>query len=145
MNIRFAIPILFCCYLILGPANADQHHQALTGEVDPSISEMSTGGYWEKGEDYGFLRLIVQDLGWEHTRSFLHLQWLKIDEKHKQVFVLRTMSITEFNEHQWRNVQKAEYQNNCFYIHYTVRGLDGYKKAMLKSEQPGKYTITFQE
>ncbi|UCE56667.1 MAG: hypothetical protein JSV31_14835 [Desulfobacterales bacterium] len=107
------------------------------------ISDIATGGLWDEGENYGTWRLIVRNLGWEHTRSFLYLQWLKTDDENKKVVELITIPIPEFNTGDWSNVQKIEYQNNGFYIYYTKRGQDGMSKSTLKPELPGKYKIIF--
>jgi len=111
------------------------------GGVDTAISDIATGGLWQQGSSYGNWRLIVRNLGWEHTRSFLYLQWLKIDEGKKEVRELLTIPIREFNTGDWRNIQKVEYQNNSFLIYYEIRGQEGANKATVEPALPGEYKI----
>ena len=145
MNLRLPVIILFCFNLFLTAAFADQSDHKFTGGVDTAISEICTGGFWEKSDNYGYWRLIVRNVGWELTRSYLYLQWLKIDENDKQVLEFKTMPISEFNSGKWMNVQKVEYKNDAFQIQYIMRNHDGFGKAELKPELPGKYKIVFQK
>lgn len=143
MTIRLHVILLLTFTLISSSALANRYDLNFAGRVDTMISDIATGGLWDEGENYGTWRLIVRNLGWEHTRSFLYLQWLKTDDENKKVVELITIPIPEFNTGDWSNVQKIEYQNNGFYIYYTKRGQDGMSKSTLKPELPGKYKIIF--
>ena len=141
MRLRFYI--LFSLILVTTPTSAGQYNLKFTGGIDTTIIHVSTGGLWEQGVEHGSWRLIVRNLGWEHTRSFLYLQWLKTDEDKNKVIELKTIPIPEFNTGDWRNVLKVEYQNNGFTIYYVLRGQKGILKATLKPKLPGKYRIKF--
>lgn len=98
--------------------------------------------YWEQGEDYGTCRLLVQSLGWEHTRSFVYLQWLRTDDKAKVVVEQATVPIKEMNAGNWHNVESVLYQEGQFILTYTVRGeRDIKKKFVLRPGLPGVYSI----
>jgi len=141
MRLRFYI--LFSLVLAATPISAGQYNLEFTGGVDTTIIHVSTGGLWEQGVNYGRWRLIVRNLGWEHTRSLLYLQWLRIDDEMNEVIELKTIPIPEFNTGDWRNVLNVEYQNNGFTIHYGLRGRKGIHKATLKPELSGDYIISF--
>jgi hypothetical protein len=128
--------------LLAIPALANEFDHGLKGELDTTIIHVSTGGLWKGGDNYGNWRLVVRNHGWEHTRSFLYLQWLKTYDKEKEVKEIKTVQITEFNTGDWRNVLNVEYRNDVFIIYYVLRGRDGFHHSILKPALPGKYKIS---
>jgi hypothetical protein len=144
MNSKLPIVLLLGWILINISASADQFDPEFEGGIDTTINEISTGGFWKDGMNYGKWRLIVRNFGWEHTRSFLYLQWLKIDDKNKVLIEFKTIPITEFNSGNWRNVIDVEYHDDDFAINYSLRGSrEKIHKAILRPEMPGEYQIKF--
>ena len=92
-------------------------------------------------KEYGNWRVIVRNLGWEHTRSFLYLQWLKVDDKTNKIVVHKTIPIPEMNTGNWHNVNNVEYHNKSFIIYYTIRGQEVAQKSTLTPGLPGAYSI----
>jgi len=135
--------ILMIAVLSAIPASANEYHPDFRGKVDTTIIHVSTGGLWKEGDNYGNWRLVVRNHGWEHTRSFLYLQWLKTDDEKKEVKEIKTVQITEFNAGDWRNVLNVEYQNDVFIIYYVLRGREGIHRSILKPALPGKYKMSF--
>lgn len=133
---------LFACVLFLavGTANAGKQSNGNT-EIDPDIWVVKAGGLWTKSDsEYGNYRVFVKNMGWEHTRSFLYLQWLRSDDDKQQVIVLKTIPIPEFNEGDWYNIVDINRKDNTFLITYTVRGSqETQKTAVLVPRLPGKY------
>jgi hypothetical protein len=69
MNMKSPILLLLSWILIATPASADQFNHSSAGGADTTTFHISTGGFWEQGKKYGTWRVIVRNLGWEHTRS----------------------------------------------------------------------------
>ncbi|MBT8357476.1 MAG: hypothetical protein KJO61_06890 [Deltaproteobacteria bacterium] len=125
MNIKLPIVLILGWIVINVSASADQFDPEFEGSIDTTINDISTGGLWKEGENYGKWRLIARNFGWEHTMSFLYLQWLKIDDENKSVIEFKTIPITEFNSGGWRNVIDVEYHDDAFAIHYSLRSSRG--------------------
>jgi hypothetical protein len=53
-----------------------EESRAQVPSLDPSISAVTTGGYWEAGGQNGTIRLIVVTGGGDHIVSTLHAQWI---------------------------------------------------------------------
>ena len=140
---KFRILIIFSFLFIPGIISAGQSDSNFSGGVDTSISQIISGGLWEHEGDYGRWRLIVKNLGWEHTKSFLYLQWLQSDDDKKEVVEVKTIPISEFNEGNWRNVVSIDYTDNSFVIFYAMRAEGGTRKAILIPDLPEKYKISF--
>jgi hypothetical protein len=143
MDMKSPILLLLSWIFIATPASAGQFNHSSAGGADTTISHISTGGFWEQGKKYGTWRVIVRSLGWEHTRSYVYLQWLKTDEENNEVIEFKIIPIPEFNNGDWRNVLNIEFQNEAFAIYYVLRGRKKIHKSILKPEFPGKYKITF--
>ena len=135
------IYLIISIIILTIPSFADQFDTIFSGGLNTTISEVATGGFWEQKQTYGTWRLVVRDLGWEHTRSFLYLQWLKTDDKNKNEIELKTVPIPEFNSANWHNVSNIEYKNGTFVISYMVRGEEVPQFAIIQPNLPGKYKI----
>ena len=143
MNMKSPILLCLSWLLFTSPASAGQLDQDFTGAADTTICHISTGGLWEQGEKYGSWRMIVSNLGWEHTRSYVYLQWLKTDDENKELTESKTIPIPEFNTGNWRNVLNIEYQNEAFAIYCILRDQEKIHKTILKPKVPGEYKIAF--
>ena len=123
-------------------ANADQFETKFSGGLNTTIYDVATGGYWKQNQSYGTWRLVVRNLGWEHTRSFIYLQWLETDDTKKKVIELKTVPIPEFNSSNWHNVMNIEFKNNSFVLYYVVRGKEEITlSATLRPDSPDNYKI----
>ncbi len=144
MNIKFPIFLLLGWIFITVSASADNLDPGFEGGIDTTINKIAASGLWKEGENYGNWRLIVRNLGWEHTRSFLYLQWLKIDDNNKDLIEFKTIPITEFNSGDWRNVIGIKYRDGAFAVHFALRSSrEKIRKAILRPELPGEYQINF--
>ena len=144
MNIKLPIFLLLGWIFITVSASADHLDPEFEGGIDTTINNIAAGGLWKEGENYGKWRLIVRNPGWEHTRSFLYLQWLKIDDNNKDLIEFNTIPIAEFNSGDWRNVIDVKYHGGAFAIHFALRSSrEKIRKAILRPELPGEYQINF--
>lgn len=135
--------IIYSFLIISGSSSANQFEINIAGRTDTTISHVVSGGLWEHNKDWGRWRIIVRNLGWEHTRSYVYVQWLKIDEGKKEIIELKTIPISEFNEGNWRNVEHVDYSDNSFVINYMNRAEEVSRKAFLVPDAPGIYEISF--
>ena len=57
--------------------------------LDPSVSSVVSGGYWEKEKERGSYRIIVWSRGWEHVTSKVRVEWIleDSDKQENRVFV----------------------------------------------------------
>ena len=113
--------------------------------LDSDISFVLTKGLWEVGEKNGRYRLVVKNLGWEHARSFVYLQWVYLDQKAEKSVVISSVSIGEFNKKDWRHFNSATYDKNKFILNYTNRGRGTAQKAILIPGEPGNYHIDIKD
>ena len=47
-----------------------------TTRIDPSVSSVVSGGYWQQGPRAGRYRIIVRSAGFEHVSSTLRVEWI---------------------------------------------------------------------
>jgi len=115
-------------------------------DLDTSIFAVATGGLWEQNQNYGNIRVIVQNVGWEHTRSFFYVQWLKTNDSNQTVEVFKTAPIPELNIENWVNIKNIERLsgngNTQFKLWYFVRGEDKVTTSVLSVGNPSAYELT---
>lgn len=66
--------------------------------VSASVQKVEAGGYWSRGEEEGFFRIVVIAGGVEHVAHRLYLQWLTIDPDTQDHRVVGTTPVKEINE-----------------------------------------------
>ena len=69
--------------------------------LDPSVSNVVTGGYWEQGKQRGQYRIVVERRGWEHVWSSLRVEWLVEDPDKQEVRVLTSSSVDSMPDWAW--------------------------------------------
>jgi len=109
--------------------------------VDTEIGYVISRGLWKDKNSYGSYRIIVQNQGWEHVRSFFYLQWLKTEDSNKRVIIYKTRPIKELNESIWANIISIDYENGVFTINYHDR-IEGEKQGVLIPGKPNEYKFT---
>ena len=83
----FLVALFLIAYHSVGFSS---EQRMFTGGIDPSIWRVVGGGFWQEGKSYGNYRVVVKNVGWEHTRSYLFLQWLKTDNEKEEVIEFKT-------------------------------------------------------
>lgn len=73
------------CYMALtsDPAEAGRLYP-----VDPNVSTVRSGGYWEQAGSRGTYRVVVARYGSEHVSSHIRLEWVTDDQKIAKTEVL---------------------------------------------------------
>jgi hypothetical protein len=74
---------------------------ALLGDskaLPASIHKVEAGGYWSRGKEEGFFRVVVVAGGVEHVVHRLYLQWLAVDPDSQKYRVVRTIPVREINK-----------------------------------------------
>ena len=66
----------FVAAFLLAPIPAARAQTASVPAIDPSISQLVSGGYWESGARRGSYRVVELASGWEHIRRRVVVQWL---------------------------------------------------------------------
>jgi len=137
-----AIAIVFVFKASAIGANANNQFD---GGLDTTVFAVATGGYWKQGENYGNIRVVVRNLGWEHTRSQFYIQWLQSNDSTKTVEASSTIPIAELNERNWININKIERipseHGARFKLYYQVRTKEKETIKILKVGGPSEYEL----
>lgn len=142
---KHILSILISFFFISVSTYAEQYDTDFPGGLNSTISGVTTGGMWKENNTYGTWRLVARSLGWEHTRSYLYLQWLIIDDTNKKVSEYRTIPIQEFNDSNWHHVRNIKYKDQSFIINYTIRGEKAENVATIQPGLHGKYKIKLKD
>ena len=127
----------------LGSVQADQKDSVA---LDTAISFVTVNGSWQDGGMYGHYRLVVKKAGWEHTRSFVYLQWLRLDQDQQASEVIESMPIDEFNSEDWRYFHHASFKEGKYTINYRDRERERLREnEVLDSGVPGNYSIVIKD
>lgn len=140
--LKMRIIILATGLVGLGSIQADQKDFVA---LDTAISFVTTNGSWQDGGTYGNYRLVVKKAGWEHTRSFVYLQWLRLDQDQQASKVTESMPIDEFNSGDWRYFHHASFREGKYTINYRNRGRERLREAVLTPGVPGNYSIEIKD
>ena len=77
---------------------AGQNSAENAPSIPPTVSSVVTGGYWEEGEHYGVVRIVIVQEGFEEITSRVFLEWLQEDPTHGLQVVQRDR-LTEIENH----------------------------------------------
>lgn len=69
--------------------------------LDPSVSSVVSGGYWEQGAQRGHYRIVVRRAGWEHVSSSARFEWIVEDPEKQQTRVLASSSVDSIPDWGW--------------------------------------------
>ena len=112
--------------------------------LDPTIRTVVSGGVWNAAPDVGTFRIVVQNLGWEHTRSRVQVQWLASDDATQKLRLASTIAVPELNEATWANVDSVRFlpgSDAKVEILYVVHGEGPQVRMVLALGAPGSYTV----
>lgn len=139
------VPFILLMFLALGLARSDSFDVKFTGGLDTTIDQVLMRGFWQDENKYGTYRLVSRNLGWEHTKSYLYLQWILTDDKAQELIEFKTLPITEFNDTDWRHLNEIKFVNDKFVISCELRmSSNNSQTIILKPGKPGKYKILFE-
>jgi hypothetical protein len=113
--------------------------------LDPDIRVVTAGGLWEQAGKYGSCRVVVRNLGWEHARSHVYLQWLLHDEASQSLSILNSVGIKELEAADWFTVESVAYDfatsKNQFVLNLRKRLDSSAVSAVIECKEPGKYVL----
>src|SRR5918999_4749491 len=72
-RLALAVGLLMCTPAI---SRAQKSIGFDASKLDPALTSVVTGGYWESGGRKGSIRLLVFNSGWNNVRSRLVVQWI---------------------------------------------------------------------
>ena len=131
--------------VLLGSAAAVQGESAAKlPALDPTIRTVVSGGMWERATGVGTFRIVVQNVGWEHTRSLVQVQWLASDEATQKVRIAAAVAVPELNEATWANIDSIRFlpgPGSRVEILYLVHGEGPQLRMVLALGAPGSYTV----
>jgi hypothetical protein len=133
---------LIICVTHFSSVQAEQFNPT---SLDTEISLVATNGIWREGERYGRYRFVVKKIGWEHTLSYIYLQWLHLDQDKKETVIISSKPIREFNTGDWRFFTSVSFENGKYIIKYENRGRETPQEAILIPGGPGKYKINIKD
>lgn len=101
-------------------AHAQDNFITEVKSLPASVHRVISGGYWSRGKEEGFFRVVVISGGVEHVSHLLYLQWLKINADTQGYNVVRTRAVKEINDgHGYILDVKADY-SEFEYLKLTV-------------------------
>jgi len=69
-----------------------------SGGLDPSVAEVTTGGFWASGSGSGTYRIVVFRYGGEHTNTATFVQWLAADPQTGEEQEIATAPVGQLND-----------------------------------------------
>jgi len=135
--------LLFLCLSAL-PSNAQNASFEAAEQVPASVHSAMSGGFWTRGKDEGFFRVVVIAGGVEHVAHRLYIQWLKSDTKTQSYALIRTVNVKELNLGHGHVLEvKTSFGDiNSFKIDVTANTRDGKARHFaIIAKGDGKYTI----
>jgi len=130
--------------LSLLPSNAQNKSFEAAEQVPASVHSAMSGGFWTRGNDEGFFRVVVIAGGVEHVAHRLYIQWLKSDAKKQSYALIRTVNVKELNLGHGHVLQvKTSFGDiNSFKVDVTANTRGGKtKRFAITIKGDGKYTI----
>lgn len=93
--------LLLVLLVLLGktPSHASERRPG-GPSVPTSVAWVASGGYWETKSERGRYRIIVEEGGWEHVKSRIHIEWIAERSKEKRLAVVAAATVSELGD-QW--------------------------------------------
>lgn len=135
--------ILFLC-LSAPPSNAQNESFDAAEQVPASVHSAMSGGFWTRGKEEGFFRVVVIAGGVEHVAHRLYIQWLRTNTKKQSYELVRTVNVKELNlGHGFVLDVKTSFGDiNAFRIDVTANSRGGkVKHFAITAKGDGKYEI----
>lgn len=76
--------------------------------VDPRVSGVVSGGWWDTDSKEGQLRLVVVSEGWEHLRSAHYLQWVAAPDSTGRQEIVSSVRLDEIDVPVWVTAPDVE-------------------------------------
>ncbi len=86
-------------------------------KLDPALTAVVTGGYWESGGRKGSIRLLVFNSGWDNVRSRLVVQWIEEERTKERIVIHASRDVEAIPNEMWAlAAPRLELQNKRWYV-----------------------------
>lgn len=117
--------------------------------LDPCVSQVVTGGSWERGHTEGQYRLIAYGCGAEHISHHLYVQFVKADARTQSITIVDTIPITETQDMNavFRNIAIRPFEVHAPVVFEgqvgrTTKNGEEEQAFRLRVQQDGRYELT---
>jgi hypothetical protein len=106
--------------------------------LDPALTSVVSGGYWESGGKRGSIRLLVFNSGWDHVRSRLVVQWIEEQPANDRILIHASRDVEAVPNEMWAlAAPRIELQNKRWYVIVTGASDGGRIRRTWKFELAG--------
>ena len=86
-------------------------------KLDPALTAVVTGGYWESGGRRGSIRLLVFNSGWNSVRSRLVVQWIEEERSKERIVIHASRDVEAIPNAMWAlAAPRLELQSKRWYV-----------------------------
>jgi hypothetical protein len=86
-------------------------------KLDPALTAVVSGGYWESGGRRGSIRLLVFNTGWESVRSRLVVQWIEEQPAKDRIIIHSSRDVEAIPGERWAlAAPQLELRNRRWYV-----------------------------
>ena len=118
-----------------------------TTRIDPSISSVVTGGYWQHGQRGGRYRIVVRSAGFEHVSSTLRVEWILEGTGKQDDSVLVSSAVDSIPDWLW-SLGQPDISCAARVCQFTIQGTEPHilQKArwIITLRDPGHLTVAKQ-
>ncbi len=119
-----------------------------TMPIDPSVSSVVSGGYWQHGQRAGHYRMIVRSAGFEHVSSTLRVEWIPEGTGKQDDSVLVSSAVDSIPDWLW-SLSQPELRCAARVCQFTIQGTEPHvlQKAswVITLHDPGHLTVAKQK
>jgi hypothetical protein len=86
-------------------------------KLDPALTAVVSGGYWQSGGRRGSIRLLVFNTGWDNVRSRLVVQWIEEQPDKEQILIHASRDVEAIPGEKWAlAAPRLELQHKRWYV-----------------------------
>lgn len=86
-------------------------------KLDPALTAVVSGGYWESGGKRGSIRLLVFNTGWDNVQSRLVVQWIEEQPVKERILIHASRDVEAIPNEKWAlAAPRLELQNRRWYV-----------------------------
>ena len=107
-------------------------------KLDPALTAVVSGGYWESGGKRGSIRLLVFNTGWDNVQSRLVVQWIEEQPVKDRILVHASRDVEAIPGEMWAlAAPRIELHNKRWYVIVTGASDGGRIRRTWKFELAG--------
>jgi len=107
-------------------------------KLDPALTSVVSGGYWESGGKRGSIRLLVFNTGWDNVRSRLVVQWIEEQPAKDRILIHASRDVEAIPSEMWAlAAPRIELHNKRWYVIVTGASDGGRIRRTWKFELAG--------